>query len=45
MTIERTKFEQMANVGRDVGGDVGDYVGGWNAAQLNERQKIILIGW
>ncbi|MBQ8115396.1 MAG: hypothetical protein IJ145_04645 [Prevotella sp.] len=40
VTIERTKFEQMENVG----GDVGDYVGGWNAAQLNERQKIILIG-
>ena len=45
MTIERTKFEQMANVGGDVGDYVGDYVGGWNAAQLNERQKIILIGW
>ena len=37
VTIERMKFEQMVNVG----GDVGDYVGGWNAAQLNKRQKNI----
>ena len=35
--IERTKFVQMTNVG----GDVGDYVGGRNTTKLTERQEKI----
>ena len=38
MTIERTKFMQMTNVGGNVGGGVGDKDG----AKLTERQEGIL---
>ena len=38
VTIERTKFVQMTNVGGDVGGDVG----GQKVAKLAERQRKML---
>ena len=38
VTIERTKFMQMTNVGDDVGGNVGDK----DYTKLTERQEGIL---
>ena len=42
VTIERTKFVQIANVGGSVGDNVGDNVGGRNTTKLTDRQKNIL---
>lgn len=39
VTIERTKFMQMMDVGDNVGGNVGGDVGGLNTAKLTERQR------
>ena len=42
VTIERTKFMQMTNVGDDVGGRVGGNVGDKDDTKLTERQEGIL---
>lgn len=42
VTIERTKFMQMTNVGDDVGGRVGGNVGDKDYTKLTERQEGIL---
>lgn len=42
MTIERTKFMQITNVGDNVGDNVGGDVGGQKVAKLAERQRKML---
>ena len=42
VTIERTKFMQMTNVGDNVGDNVGGDVGGQKVAKLAERQRKML---
>ena len=42
VTIERTKFVQMTNVGDNVGDNVGGDVGGQKVAKLAERQRKML---
>ena len=42
VTIERTKFVQMTNVGDNVGGDITKDVTKDISKQLSDRQRIIL---
>ena len=41
VTVERTKFMQIMNVGNDVGKNVGNDVGNMSDVQLTDRQKKI----